>query len=138
MDEKELDLLLTEALNSYPMAQLPEGFNDRLLAQLPARAPQAVTPPERFRLGFLDISLSLLIALSMLSVTLVALWLLGFISGPAVSLSLPTFDLASWRPLIENNFLLLVLAAMGLSGAIALMGALFISLWEDRPTYLPA
>ncbi len=138
MDEKELDLLLTEALNSYPMAQLPEAFNERLLAQLPARAPRVVTPPERFRLGFLDISLSLLIALSMLSVTLVALWLLGFLSGPAVSLSVPTFDLASWRPLIENNFLLLVLAAMGLSGAIALVGALLISLWEDRPTYLPA
>ena len=138
MDEKELDLLLTEALNSYPLAQLPDGFNERLLAQLPARAPRKVTPPERFRLGFLDISLSLLIALSMLSVTVVALWLLGFVTGPAVAIALPTIDLDSWQPLIENNFLLLILAAMGVSGVIALVGALLISLWEDRPLYLPA
>ena len=137
MDERELDLLLNEALRSRPMAQLPAGFNERLLARLPARAPRPAAPPARFRLGFLDVSLSLLIALSMLSVTVVTLWLSGLIAGPAGTVGLPTLDIGRWQQILENNVMLLVLAAMGLSGAIALVGALALSLWEDRPLYLP-
>ena len=138
MDERELDQLLDEALNSVPLAKLPDGFNERLMARLPQRAPVVVQEPQRFQIGFLDISLSAIIALSMVSVTVIALWLLGFVSGPvAVSLPLPSFDWASLRPLVENNIWLVVLAGMGISGAIALVGAMVMSLWDERPVYLP-
>ena len=137
MEERELDRLLNEALNSVPLAQLPEGFNERLLAKLPARAPVVVRAPQRFQVGFLDVSLSAIIALSMVSVTVVALWLLGLVSGPAVvAMPVPTIDWTALRPLVENNIWLVVLAGMGVSGAVALVGATIMSLWDDRPVYV--
>ena len=78
------DAHIDEALHSYPLAQLPPGFTDRVMAQV------AVTPQvePQFRLQFIDLALPGFMATFGTAVLLFFLWLSGYwtIEGlPAIS-----------------------------------------------------
>ena len=51
-EQRELDTILDEAIESYPMAELPSNFTFRVMAEV-NHHPQ-IKVPERFRLDYLD------------------------------------------------------------------------------------
>lgn len=119
------DQLIEEALEQRPYAQLPSGFVNRVMAQIPG-TPQ----PIRYRLELLDVALpalvTCLIALALgLTGRLVFLGITPPISWPASPiLSLPT----AWASLNSPGLIGLLVFA-----EICVVALFCVWYWLDRP-----
>ena len=114
--EHTVESVLDTALNTHPMAELPEGFMSRVMAQV---LPQ----PEPFRIPWSDVVWSLLIALGVGFIMLLMLNMLGQIELgwlPDVSALVQWLD-SPWT-----------LRSLGIVSAELVIGlALYVGFWED-------
>ena len=127
------EALIDTTLGDYPLAPLPLDFAEQVMARIDAAqpAPTAI----RFKLQFLDIALSLFLAIFVSLSLVLGLWLTGILDivwlpnfqlNLAVTSLLNQGDLAWWRiggALIVGEFVLAILVC--------------VNLWGDRPYSRP-
>jgi hypothetical protein len=127
-ESNDQDSCLDAAIETYPLAPLPSGFVNRVMAQV-KQQPQAIVRP-RFRLQFLDVALPAFMALFALLVMVVGMWLTGQLGAaglPAVQLNLTSAgQVPPW-------FGISAVVVLGEVMVAIMVGAM---LWLDRP-YLP-
>ena len=128
-DESQLiESLIDEALDSYPQRPLPSGFVNRVMTQVEV---QAQVQPERFRLKFLDMALTLCFG-GMVSLVLLAIWgTFGIVDiGWLVGDMLNLIDFVN--SLLASARLWLILGII-LFAELGLAAGVCIQLWQDRP-----
>jgi len=124
-DFSDWDNSLDAAIESYPLAPLPSGFVNRLMAQV-EQEPRAVDLP-RFRLQFLDVALPAFLALFALMVVTGGIWLGGQLN--AAGLANPQSNLA----LIGQIPPWFGVGALAVLGEVTMMIMVGVRLWLDGP-----
>ena len=125
---QEQERLLENALNNLPLAPLPSGFTNRVMAAVQTGSRQAVpngsSTPIRFRLQFLDIALALFWSLALAVIWLFVLWWAGLLQLPGLSPVLPIFPIIEQLSRINPTMLLggaiIILLEMSLLGLVGL------------------
>lgn len=118
------DHLLTQALESYPLAPLPPGFVHRVMARI---EPAPLLP--RFRLQFVDLAVPAFASLLLVLLILLAAqtdWLLLLWDGETAVSPLPSLHLTP-------TFTAVLMAVIG---ELTLLIALCWGLWGDSLTWL--
>jgi hypothetical protein len=127
-DIQRQEAMIDEALNSYPQVRLPPGFVNRVMVQV---KDQPHVQPERFRLHFLDMALTLLIGSI---VTLLLVGVFGYLGIMNLDW-LPTetyFSLSFIDNLSETARFWWILGII-LFAEIGLGAGVCVQLWQDRP-----
>ena len=127
-EQQQTDTLIDEALQTYPQVNLPPGFVNRIMTQVEA-LPRV--QPERFRLQFIDIALTLFIggivtALLLGIFSYFGIGNLGWLSTDAL-LSFSIIDSLS----ASARFWLIL--GVVLFAEIMLGAGVCVQLWQDRP-----
>ena len=127
-EQQQTDTLIDEALQTYPQVNLPPGFVNRIMTQVEA-LPRV--QPERFRLQFIDIALTLFIG------GIVTALLLGIFSYFGIgNLGWLSTDALLSFSIIDNlsasaRFWLIL--GVVLFAEIMLGAGVCVQLWQDRP-----
>ncbi len=117
---------LDEALQSYPLADLPPGFVQRVMARVAAQ-PRTAVP--RFRLQFLDVAVALAWS------SLFVLVLVGIFSytGQIQVEWLPVRTLTAWLAGVPTAVSLWLGLGVIIIAEITLGLLVCTQLWQDRP-----
>ncbi|MBE2221147.1 MAG: hypothetical protein IAF02_06380 [Anaerolineae bacterium] len=127
-DEQQVETIIDEALQTYPLVAVSPGFVSSVMAQVEAQ-PRVL--PEQFRLDFLDVVMTLFIG------GIVALLLLGiFAYYGIVNLAWLPLDISMPFNLmnsVSTSARFWLILAVILFAEIGLGVGVCVQLWQDRP-----
>lgn len=126
-EQQQTDTMIDEALQTYPQVTLPPGFVNRIMTQVEA-LPHI--QPERFRLHFLDIALTLFIGGVVTALLLTVFAYFGIVNWGWLPVdTLFSFNIDS----LSASARFWLMLGVVLFAEITLGAGVCVQLWQDRP-----
>lgn len=127
-ESQRTDAFIDEALASYPQRPLPPEFVHRVMTQIEA---QPHAQPERFRLQFLDLALTLCFGGMVTLVMLTIFATFGIVDFDWMAVN--TLDLLELFNNLSPSIRFWLILGIILFAELGLAAGVCIQLWQDRP-----